>query len=193
MVFCSHCLLNENVRYLGGAGRRAAVEELVTGYLADGVGIVQMPCPEQYAWGGVLKRRMLYAFGSAGTLRAPVVRRLAGPFVWFTRLAYHRLTGRVARQILDYRRSGMEVVAIVGVGASPSCGVKTTVDLGGAVRSLTHCPMASLDRRFLNRTVVAANVKPGEGLFVEALRHRLSRAAADVPFVEHDLLAEIGA
>lgn len=34
----------------------AAVER----YVQDGTGIVQMPCPEQRVWGGVLKRRLLW-------------------------------------------------------------------------------------------------------------------------------------
>lgn len=43
VVFLSHCLLNHNVRYLGGAGPQAGVPALVTGYPDDGVGIRQMP------------------------------------------------------------------------------------------------------------------------------------------------------
>ena len=62
VVFLSHCLLNQNVRYPGGAGRAGGVDELVEGYLARGVGACQLPCPEQRAPGG-LKRRMLLAYG----------------------------------------------------------------------------------------------------------------------------------
>ena len=39
-----------------------------TGILAQcvdlGLGIVQLPCPEEQAWGGVLKRHLLRAYGS---------------------------------------------------------------------------------------------------------------------------------
>ena len=59
VVFVSHCLLNQNTRYLGGAFRPGAVHEVVDPYLQDGTGICQMPCPEQLAWGGVLKRHLL--------------------------------------------------------------------------------------------------------------------------------------
>jgi hypothetical protein len=68
VVFVSHCLLNENVRYLGGAFRRSGVEEVIMNFLRQGVGICQMPCPEQRAWGGVLKRYILPLYGSKGTL-----------------------------------------------------------------------------------------------------------------------------
>jgi uncharacterized protein YbbK (DUF523 family) len=192
VVFLSHCLLNQNVRYLGGAGRMGSVREVVNGYLGRGVGICQLPCPEQRAWGGVLKRRMLVAYGSAGTLRAPLARLLLRPFTWYTRRAYARLARAVTREILDYRRCGVEVTGLVGIGGSPSCGVATTLDLPAAVHGLTRCPAAQLDRQTLNEDIIGPNVRPGEGLFNHALRGQLARAGAHVPMEEHDLLAELG-
>ena len=191
VVFCSHCLLNENVRYLGGAGRTAGVDEVIDSYLRRGIGIVQMPCPEQHAWGGVLKRRMLMAYGASGILRGAAARIGVRPFVWYTRLVYTRLGRRIAAQVADYRRSGVDVVGIVGVGGSPSCGVATTLDLVGAVRALTHCPLQALDRDVVNRQVVAANLTPGTGLFIRSVRRHLNRRGLHVNFLEHDLLSEI--
>ena len=191
VVLLSHCLLDQNVRYLGGASRPGGVQEVVDGYLAAGVGIYQLPCPEQRAWGGVLKRRMLVAYGAGGTLRAPVARLLLGGFVRYTRLVYDRLARAVVRDVLDYRRSGVDVVGVVGVGGSPSCGVRTTLDLAGAVDTLVRCPLARLDRATVNADVVAAHTEPGEGLFVCALRRRLDRAGAGVAFDEHDLTREL--
>jgi len=51
VVFVSHCLLNENTRYLGGAFRKAGVDEIIMELQRQGIGIVQMKCPEQKAWG----------------------------------------------------------------------------------------------------------------------------------------------
>lgn len=56
VVFVSHCMLNQNVRYQGGATRPGVVAEVVARLQRTGVGIVQMPCPEQPAWGGVDRR-----------------------------------------------------------------------------------------------------------------------------------------
>lgn len=192
VVLLSHCLLNENVRYLGGAGRPAGVSEIVDAYLTRGVGICQLACPEQRAWGGVHKRLLLPAFGSAGTARAPLARLLLRPFLWYSRLVYARLAAAVVRDVRDYRRSGVDVVAFVGVGGSPSCGVRTTLDMDGALDVLTRCPARQLDRQTLNERVIAANVRPGDGLFVRALRTRLARARISLPLLEHDLLEEIG-
>src|SRR5512146_1334310 len=79
VAFVSHCLLNENTRYLGGACRACCVREVVDGLLDRDVGIVQMPCPEQLAWGGVLKRHMLRMYGH------PLARALAGIAPWYSR------------------------------------------------------------------------------------------------------------
>jgi uncharacterized protein YbbK (DUF523 family) len=68
VIFLSHCLLNENTRYLGGACERGAVPSVICECFERGYGIVQMPCPEQHVWGGVLKRHLLRYYGSQGTL-----------------------------------------------------------------------------------------------------------------------------
>lgn len=108
--------------------------------------------------------------------------------IWYTRHVYARL----ARAVADYRRSGREVTGLVGVGASPSCGVATTLDLTTAVSAQTRCRAARLDRLTLNQDIIAANVQPGEGLFIRAIRRHLARADAGIPEEEHDLLAELG-
>jgi predicted secreted protein len=186
VVLLSHCLLNQNVRYLGGADRAGGVQELVDGYLARGIGIYQLPCPEQRAWGGVLKRRMLLAYGAGGTWRAPLVRLLLGPFLRYTRFVHARLARRVAGDVVDYRRAGVEIVGVIGVGGSPSCGVRTTLDMPAAVDALCRLPCARLDRHSLNEDVIAANIREGEGMFVSALRRRLDKAGVAVAFEEHE-------
>jgi predicted secreted protein len=191
VAFVSHCLLNENTRYLGGAFRPGAVAELVDELVARGVGICQMPCPEQHAWGGVLKRRMLRAYGTRGTalyrVRVPLLRL----FVLSTRITYRRLARDVAGQIADYERSGFTVIGIVGVGASPSCGVHTTLDLRRSFEAMARMPAASLDRRAVNREVVLASRRAGAGIFVAALERELRRRRLAVPLLEHDLVAEM--
>jgi hypothetical protein len=134
---------------------------------------------------------MLWAYGAGGTLKAPIARLLLRPFTWYTRHVYARLARSVAHDILDYQRSGIDVTGLVGIGGSPSCGVQTTLDLPAAVSALTRCPAARLDRRTLNEGILAANVCPGEGLFIHALRQRLTPTGAHVPMLEHDLLAEL--
>jgi predicted secreted protein len=186
VVFLSHCLLNHNVRYLGGAGPEAGVRDLVDEYLADGVGICQLACPEQRAWGGVLKRRMLIAYGAGGTWRSPLVRALFGPFMTHTRRVYQRLARDVAAEIADYQDSGLQVVGVTGIAGSPSCGVQTTLDLPAAMDDLRRCPLANLDRRMINEQVVRAHTRPGQGLFITALQRQLAKRGVAVRFDEYD-------
>lgn len=190
VVFVSHCLLNENVRYLGGAARPAAMDEIVDACREIRAGICQMPCPEQAAWGGVLKRRLLPVYGAAGTLRHRLRRPLTRLFLAWTAFVHRRLARAVADEIADYRRSGFEVVGVVGVGASPSCGVTSTLDVGRVVEGLAACPLARIDRGTVN-AVVTGSVVAGAGSFIGRVRAETARRGVDVPFLEHDLVAEL--
>lgn len=42
-----------------------------------------------------------------------------------------------------------------------------------------------------NRRVISAHARPGQGLFIAALRRQLRHRGLDLPFDEHDLIAEI--
>ena len=188
VVFVSHCLLNQNTRYLGGAFRPGAVHEVVDPYLQDGTGICQMPCPEQLAWGGVLKRHLLHLYGRPWL--GPVIRPLLPALTGYTALRYRLLARRVAAQIADYQRSGFEVAGVVGVDASPTCGVTATLDLDASLEAILGCPLNRLDRSFMNDTVVGGSVRAGQGLFIETLGDALARRGRQVPLLRHDLRSE---
>ena len=188
VVFVSHCLLNENTRYLGGAYRAGAVQEVIDPYLRNGTGICQMPCPEQVAWGGVLKLRLLGLY--ARPRLRPFLRLLVPALTAYTGLRYRLLAHQIGGQIADYQRSGYEVVGVIGVDPSPSCGVSATLDTRSALDALTCCPLSRLDRRFMNDTVIAGSVRPGRGRFVAAISDALARDGRQVPLLRHDLRSE---
>lgn len=182
VVFVSHCLLNQNVRYLGGAWCEGVVRDAIEPFVRDGIGIYQMPCPEQAAWGGVMKRLILPFYG-ARSVRAHAL--LFAGLRAHTRRVYRRLAARVAADMADYVRSGVEVVGIVGVGDSPSCGVHRTLDLRRALPIVTALDTDAIDARTFDEQVMRKCVIEGQGWFVEALRHELARRKLDVPFLEH--------
>jgi uncharacterized protein YbbK (DUF523 family) len=190
VVFVSHCLLNENTRYLGGACRGGCVREVVEPLIRAGVGVIQMPCPEERAWGGVLKRCLVWAYGARSNPLYRVRGLVLHLFVWYTRRRYRALARAVARQVDDYLRSGFSVLGIVGVDGSPSCGVVRTLDLRRSSERL-----AELDPETVTVGEVTALVRgcvtEGEGLFTAALRAELDRRRISVPFPAHDLLAEL--
>ena len=191
MIFVSHCLLNENVRYLGGAGRSAGVEELVYRYMHAGVGVYQMPCPEQRVWGGVLKRHLLSMYG----IRLSWVRRLRRPLsavaIRYSKFAYARVAHGVVQDIADYVQSGFEVVGIVGISASPSCGVLKTLDMARSWEVIARCNRDHSNAIAFNEALFASALVEGPGYFITALRTRLARRHLDIPFLEHDLVGEL--
>ena len=191
VVFVSHCLLNENVRYLGGACMPGAVDELVDEWQAKGYGICQMPCPEQRAWGGVLKPRIAIAFGARRRPFWFIHRPMLSAFTWYTRLRYRLLARRVANEIRDYVRSGFSVAGVVGVDGSPSCGISRTLDVHDWLDVVARYPLDRVDRRDLNRDAVIANTVPGSGWFMDALSRRLRRLGVSPPRSAHDLVGEL--
>jgi uncharacterized protein YbbK (DUF523 family) len=191
VVLVSHCLLNENTRYAGGATRSGAVVETVDELTAAGYGIHQLPCPERVAWGGVLKRRTVWVYGSKGAPLYPLRGVLLTAFIWWTKAVYRRLARQAAREVADYQRAGIAVDGIVGIGASPSCGVTTTLDLRASLEVVASCPAAALTRDVMNEQAVLGCRRAGEGLFVQALDRELKRYRLTVPAMEHDLAAEL--
>ena len=185
VVFISHCLLNQNTRYLGGAVCRGVVSAAITPYVMDGTGIIQMPCPEQRAWGGVLKTRMLWLIEHPRIARAapvlfPVVLR-------YVRWRYAHQARAIVRDVAGYLASGLSVRGIVGVAGSPSCGVDTTLDLKRAAAAVAGRRRDPATAAWMNTVVVGPALRPGRGMFTEELTCAMGRRNVDVPMLEESL------
>jgi hypothetical protein len=92
----------------------------------------------------------------------------------------------VARDVADAVGAGQQVVGVLGVAGSPSCGVRTTLDLDVALARLSRSQDA-VTARWLRQDVVAAAERPGTGLFVEALQKRFAARGIEAPFIDHQL------
>ena len=190
VIFLAHCLLNENVRYLGGACHRGAIREILDQCVELGIGVVQLPCPEQHAWGGVLKRRLLSFYGSAGSVRHGIGRALLRLMLWYTSRVYRRLARETAEQIGDYERSGVTVLGVVGVDASPSCGVFRTLRMRPAFAGIGRLEADTAGADDVNR-IVRSTVTPGEGLYIHLLREEFAKRGLSVSLTAHDLIEEL--
>ncbi len=191
VVFLSHCLLNENTRYLGGACQSGCIKEIVDQCLKHDLGIVQMPCPEQRAWGGVLKRYLLMGHGLK--LRYPLAYRLRGLLIpagmLITRFVYSRLASEVVGQIEDYITSGFSVVGIIGIDGSPSCAVNRTPDYKKSnIFFSTPVELVTPDSQ---KASLQESLMAGRGIFVDELLKKLKRRGIEIPFQAHDLMAEL--
>lgn len=143
VIFVAHCILNQNSISDGTAEYPGTITEIVRLLNTSRVGIVQMPCPELMCLG--LDRGNIDG-GACPVLQENTRIRMS--------LSRSPAEGRIRQlvqdlvfQISEYRKYGFEILGIVGINRSPSCGVDTT----------------SKD----NREVV------GEGVFIQALRNEL--------------------
>ena len=110
VVLVPHCVLNQNARAAGAAERPSAVTELVTALLDRQVGILQMPCPELFAFG--LDRGHICI---EKEMRTPAGRE-----------SVKILAQDLVRQIKAYLDCGIQVLGVFGKNGSPSCGVEET-------------------------------------------------------------------
>jgi hypothetical protein len=133
---------------------------------------------------------LLAAYGSSRwlpRLLRPVVLRAV---LAYTRLVYRRLARQTACRVADYRDSGLDVVGIVGVDGSPSCGVTRTMDLSRALDHLCDTDPDTITVAEMTAIVRDAGT-PGRGLYIQALQRQLHRRGLEVPYLAHDLVAEL--
>lgn len=190
VIFLSHCILNENTRYLGGACRAGCIREIIEQCLDKDIGIVQMPCPEQLAWGGVTKRLMLLAYGVKGTFFYRTLSLFFPFFLLYTKVIFRRLAGETAGQIRDYLASGFSVVGVMGIDGSPSCGVNKTLDIRRSFESAACIDVGSVTVERMNSIITEALID-GRGIFMDMLQDELGKRLIQVPFLAHDLIAEL--
>ena len=190
VVFLSHCILNENTRFLGGACRPGCVSEIVTQCVEKNIGIVQIPCPEQKAWGGVIKRLLLMAYGAKGTFLY-TCRYIAIPLILlYTKWIYGWMARQTAHQIKDYLDSGFSLHGVVGIDGSPTCGVSQTLDFKKSFELLAHININTVTNVDANKVVHECLIN-GKGLFIKALQTKLKREKIDIRFWGHNLVAEL--
>jgi len=122
VVLLAHCLLNQNSISDGTADRPSRFDEIIELLMKNHIGLIQLPCPE-------LQRLGLDRGDKHGSER-PLLKentrireQLSAP----EQLHILRQTaGFLVRQIEEYHTHGFQVVGVIGVDRSPSCGVATT-------------------------------------------------------------------
>jgi uncharacterized protein YbbK (DUF523 family) len=188
VVFLSHCILNVNARYLGGSERAGSVEELIRGYLESGTGMIQLPCPEQAAWGGVLKPWLWLGIGMGENFLSRIA---LGFFIAWTKARYRSYARRAAKKIAEYVLAGYAVRGVVCIDGSPSCGLNTRMSMARSFSLFARTRVEDLDRRKMNAGLYGECMEEGRGYFTAALARRLDRLGISVDFSAYDLAAEI--
>ena len=153
VIFLAHCLLNQNSISDGTAVYPAAFKDVLRLLMEADIGVVQLPCPELCCLG--LDRGDEKGAERPVTAENTRIRRELQRGEPARRL--EALVGYAMYQLEEYRRHGFEILGIVGVNRSPSCGVETTSDNDAEI--------------------------PGMGLFMGRLAERLAEAGASVPML----------
>lgn len=157
LIVC-HCILNANAKIRPLAGYPGALAALLAPFLAEGVGLVQLPCPETVVLG-------MTRWGmSREQYDTPFLRR-----------AFRRLLAPQVDSLAAFARDGCELLAVVGMDGSPSCGVFATC--AGYEGGELSGPPEDLARRLSHLAMV-----PGRGVYFSELAAMLVDRGLAVPF-----------
>lgn len=143
VIFISHCWLNINTRFPEGCSFAGANVPLIKTLLDAGLGILQMPCPEYECLG---LEKWLYGEVILDEIRG----------------CFRKQAEVVLKQIKDYRALGFDIVGILGMNPSPSCGVTVAKGKG---------TMLGTDRD--------TSEQPVPGIFIEELQKLLKQEEID--------------
>jgi len=158
IVIVAHCVLNVNSKVESLATYPGAIKSIVTDYINDGCGIIQLPCPETTFCG-------LQRWGmSRNQYDNPNYRRHC-----------RQILTPVVDQVKMYVKNGYSIKEIMCVNGSPSCGLDYSFEgyRGGLVDSSAADPSL----------IEKKNLK---GIFIEELDKMLAEEGVTIKFTAFD-------
>lgn len=160
LIILSHCFLNEKSKVKKhGINPPADIGEILKILLDNEIGMIQLPCPELTCYG---------------------LRRWGHVKEQFDTPHYRNHCRQsfdiYLEQIQDYIKNGYEIIAIVGIEGSPSCGVYRTCsgEWGGEFSSNTN----------LGETLKTIKMIESKGVFIEEIDKILTKNCIDIPFID---------
>jgi predicted secreted protein len=151
VLFVAHCILNQNSRVQEAAVERGMLMPVVSILHQEGVGMIQMPCPEFTYLG---PNRWWQAKAQYDT---PNYRRHC-----------RELSTLIVDQMEEYVKHSYSVLGIIGMEGSPSCGINNAgpvVEWGGRPQvKLSEAPKES-----------------GKGVFMEEVIYEVRRRGLELP------------
>jgi predicted secreted protein len=127
VVFVSHCILNQNPKLDACAHYPGTIKETAEVLLGADIGIVQMPCPEFLYLG--LDRGVDY--GTNPSVESEDTRIAVCMNEEKSKCLCTNLVHDIVYQIEEYQKFGFNIVGLIGINGSPTCGVETTWYGGG--------------------------------------------------------------
>lgn len=165
IVILSHCIINVHSKVKSWKKDENIREYDLIDFLKilgeNNIGIVQLPCPEMTCYG--LKR-----WGHVkNQFDHPHYRKLC-----------RSLFEPILDQILEYRANGIEVLALLGIYGSPTCGVNRTCigEWGGEIGSNPN----------LLGTIGTVSGVTDSGIFMEEIKSILKVHNIDIPIIDYN-------
>jgi predicted secreted protein len=128
VLLVAHCVLNQNAKIDRCAHYPGVIRETVEVLIESGVGLIQMPCPELCCLG--LDRQV--DRGASTTIETEDTRVAKRMVDDKCRARCQSLVDDLVYQVEEYRKNGFEMVGLLGINGSPTCGVETTWANDGA-------------------------------------------------------------
>lgn len=198
VVFLSHCLLDQNVRFPGIAVEAGGIGRLVRGLTEAGIGIEQLPCVEMKYWGGVDRWLVMPFLGlstrALGSSAAGLFTTILNISLGAYRMLCEFEAWKVSRTIMGFLAHGYDILGIVLMNDSPTCGLDMTIDMREFVVEARgrevdwSCPSIDTMSRLLPELL-----RDGSGMFALALRRRMNRSTTPVDFYGFDPWSDIKA
>lgn len=121
IVLVAHCLLNQNAKLDQLASRPGVLPKITKEIIESGAGIIQMPCPEMLGIGLDRHCTIEATLEDIKTEKTRVAKLMSKEKQLCINLAQHLIF-----QLKQYKEYNFEIIGVLGVNMSPTCGVETT-------------------------------------------------------------------
>ncbi|MBV7271859.1 DUF523 domain-containing protein [Clostridiaceae bacterium UIB06] len=121
VVLVAHCVLNQNAKIDQCAHYPGAIKEVAEILINNGVGIIQMPCPEMLYLG--LDREVDKS--TKPTVESEDSRVFERMSEDNSQALCKKIANNIVYQIKEYQKHNFEVIGLIGINGSPTCGIET--------------------------------------------------------------------
>lgn len=122
IILIAHCLLNQNSISDGTADLPSQFDKVINLVMKNKIGIIQLPCPELICLG--LDRSDKNGSKRELLIENTRIRKMMEKDT--NKKILRNRAKKLAWQIGEYKKFGFDIIGLIGVNRSPSCGVETT-------------------------------------------------------------------
>ncbi|KNF07530.1 putative secreted protein [Gottschalkia purinilytica] len=161
IVLLSHCILNINSKVEGLDEYPSHINNLLKYFIDNNIGMLQLPCPETIVYGIKRWGHVKEQFNTQ-----------------FFRKQCKEMLEPIVYQVSDYINNGYEIVGVIGIDGSPSCGVNKTCsgNWGGEFIDIDDTK-----KKIENLVMIEE-----KGVYIEVLEELLNLHKINIPFYAVD-------